>query len=365
MMGGLRRSCFVTLLLGRNLAVMAKGPVGRSGQQQVRHHRIMVRVRKGKFPALKHRQAGVRQNVVNPQRRGYIDVSTADAKAPRYIRILPIATDGEIGVRVGDIVKIAAYQGRVGAFIQLCPNLFGLVSPLAKGIAKLFGDGSGCRQDTVIDILDDLDVMEILGFEQDRLQVGRKHPYRVITHLYIGRNQAFGRPHPILQGIAHDKGVRKRVPGKDHNPSLIHAIQMAIILGKVVIRVAEPVADKGDVGILPPTVIEELLEANDIRVLFTDKVQHFGTMPGTTLFSGDELIKAAAIPGQHTQGMRRFFLLKMKMLAGMKSPKRMDIRPAQDQGHQRQKGPATAGREEKAKDKKGEHDKQQQGENQS
>jgi len=305
------------------------------GQLQIRHHRIMIRIRKGKFPALEHGQPGVRQNVVYSQRRGYMNVSTTDTKALRDISILPIATDGEIGIGIGNVVEITAYEGRIGAFIQLGPYLFGLISPLAKSITELFDDGAGSHQDAILHILDDLDVMEILGFEQNRLQMGRKHPYRVPADLNIGRNKAFGCPHPILQGVSHDKGVRKRIPRKDHYPGLIHAVQMAIILGKVVIRVVEPVANVCDVGILPLTVIEELLETDNIRVLCTDKVQHGEMVTGATPFFGNELVKAAAIPGQYAQRMSWFFLLKMKMLAGMKGPKTMDIWPAQDQRHHR------------------------------
>jgi len=109
---------------------------------QIRHHRIMVRIREGKLPALEHRQTGVRQNVVYPQRRGYMNVSTANTKTFCDIGVLPIATDGKISIGVGDIIEITAYEGGIRTFIQLRPNLFGLVSPLAKGVTKLFDDGT-------------------------------------------------------------------------------------------------------------------------------------------------------------------------------------------------------------------------------
>jgi hypothetical protein len=134
-------------------------------QLKVGYDRIMVRPGEGKFPALSDRQPWVGQDVIYPQCRGYVDISTANAEAFFDIGVLPAAPDGEIGIRIGNIVEIPANHCRMRAFVQLCPYLFGLVSPQAKCITELFGDGTGGHEDAVVYILDDLDIVKVLALE--------------------------------------------------------------------------------------------------------------------------------------------------------------------------------------------------------
>ena len=86
-----------------------------------------------------------------------MDIGTADAEASFDKGVLPAGPDGEIGIRIGDIVKIPANKGGMRAFVQFRTYLFSLVSSQAECMAELFGDGAGGHKDAVIDILDDLD----------------------------------------------------------------------------------------------------------------------------------------------------------------------------------------------------------------
>jgi len=96
-----------------------------------------------------------------------MDIGPANAEAFCDKSVLPTIPDGEICIGIGDIIKISANDSRMRAFIQLCAYLFGLVSPPAKSIAKLFCDGSGSLENTIVDLLDDLDVMKVLCPEED------------------------------------------------------------------------------------------------------------------------------------------------------------------------------------------------------
>lgn len=150
-----------------------------------------------------------------------MDIGTADAEAFFDKGVLPAGPDGEIGIRIGDIVKIPANKGGMRAFVQLCPYLFGLVSPQAECMAELFGDGAGGHKDAVIDILNDLDVAEVLAFEQDRLEVGGKDPDGVLACKDVNSNKTFLGGQLIFPWIPHKEGIRKRIPGKNDYAALV------------------------------------------------------------------------------------------------------------------------------------------------
>jgi hypothetical protein len=150
-----------------------------------------------------------------------MDVGTADAEAFFDKGVLPAFPDGEIGIGVGDIVKIPANKGGMRASVQFCPYLFGLVSPQAECVAELFGDGAGGHEDAVIHILDDLDVVEVLAFEEDGLKVGGKYPDSVLACEDIGGDEAFHGRDLFFLGIPYKERICERIPGKNDHTALV------------------------------------------------------------------------------------------------------------------------------------------------
>ena len=150
-----------------------------------------------------------------------MDICAADTEAFLDIGVLPAAPDGEIGKGIGDIVEIPANNCRMRAFVQFRPYLFGLVSPQAECIAKLFGDGTGGHEDAVVDILYDLDIVKILAFEEDGLEVGGKYPDSVFACENIGSDETFRGGDLIFLWIPHKKGICKWIPGENDYPALV------------------------------------------------------------------------------------------------------------------------------------------------
>src|SRR6266567_1816285 len=126
---------------------------------QVSNYRIMIRIRRGKLPALQDFQTGIGKDIVDPQRWRQVHISTTDTEASLYKCILPPAPDGKIGIGVRDIVEIPANDCRIGTFIQLPPHRIHLVCPMPVGDPQFFYDRPASLQDAVINIFNDLDVM--------------------------------------------------------------------------------------------------------------------------------------------------------------------------------------------------------------
>jgi hypothetical protein len=168
-----------------------------------------------------------------------MDIGTADAESFGDECIIPAAPDGEISVGIRDVVEISANNGRIGAFIQLCPDLFGLVAAEAKSVAELFGNRAGGHKDAVIDILDELDVVKILAPEQDRLEVRGIYPHGILSDKHIGCDETFLGAHFVLPHIAQDEGIHDGISRKDDHSAIISAIIAGIVPGKIVIRIMQ------------------------------------------------------------------------------------------------------------------------------
>src|ERR1700744_224950 len=149
-------------------------------QLQVRLHRIMIGPGKGKFTALEDLEPAIRENVVYPQRRGNIHIGPADTEPLLQEGILPAAPDRTIRIGIGDIVEIAADDAGIRTLIQLGPHLPGLVPPMFECIPQLDGNGTGGIYNTILYILDDLDIVKLLTAEEHGLKMGRKYPDGVL-----------------------------------------------------------------------------------------------------------------------------------------------------------------------------------------
>ena len=107
---------------------------------QVSNYRIMIRIRRGKPPALKDFQTGVGKNIVDPQCWGQIHICATDTEASLYECILPPTPDSKIGIGIRDIIEIPANDCRIGAFIQLSPHGIHLVRPMLVSNSQLLYD---------------------------------------------------------------------------------------------------------------------------------------------------------------------------------------------------------------------------------
>src|SRR5258708_32163377 len=126
-----------------------------------------------------------------------MDIGPADAKSFFQEGVLPVAADSVIGVGIGDIIKITANGSRIGTFVELFPDLLGLVCPMFKGIAEFFCNGFGSGENAVVHILYDLYIVKVLTPEEDGLEMGRRDPDRIIPDPDVGGNEAFGGTKPI------------------------------------------------------------------------------------------------------------------------------------------------------------------------
>src|SRR6267142_743884 len=108
----------------------------------------MIRPGKGEFPALEDIELRVSENVVDPQCRGKMDKGPADTEPSLQKGVFPWSPDGEVGIRIGDVVKIPADDPRERAAVQPGANLLRLIAPVPEGVGQFFCNGFGGRKDT-------------------------------------------------------------------------------------------------------------------------------------------------------------------------------------------------------------------------
>ena len=94
---------------------------------------------------------------------------------------------------------------------------------------------------------------------------------------------------------------------------------------------------------MPGQRLIKLLEAEDIGLLAAYKIHHFWPV-SRWLSLVEKIIEAAYVPGKDAQAAGSFF--GHEMVARMEGQETVDIRPADQQGHEGQQGPAAKGADE-------------------
>ena len=313
---------------------------------------MMIRITIDKAGTLQYIQVRVGEDIVDAQCGGYIDIGSADAESLFQKGVLPFAADIIIGIGIGDVIEVAADDPGIGTFVELFPDLHGLIRPMSEGITELLCDGFGGSKNAVVHVLDNLYIMKVLASEEDGLEMGGKDPDRVIPDPDVGGDEAFGRPDPIGMGITQDGRVHDRVTGENDNARLVHAIAADKVAGKEKIREMKVLPDIVNIGkrVAGRSGLIKLLETKDIRLQAIDKRHHFHPMSRSVSLFGNARIEAAYIPGHQTQGLGSF--LQDKTFPRVYCQEAMDIGPADHQGDQGNQGPEPMGGKENADNEK-------------
>ena len=216
--------------------------------KEVRNNRVMIRISVDKAGTLQYVQIRAGENIVDAKRGRDIDIGPADAKALFQEGVLPVAADIVVGIGIGDVIEVAADDPGIGTFVELFPDLQGLVGPMLKGITEFLRNGFGGGKNAVVHVLDNLYIMKILTPEEDGLEMGGKDPDRIIPDADVGVDEAFCSPDPIGTGITQDGSVHDRVFGEKDHTRLIRAITTDKVAGKEVIREMKVLPDIVNIG---------------------------------------------------------------------------------------------------------------------
>ena len=215
---------------------------------EVSYEGVMIRISIDKAGALQYIQVWVGEDIIDAKRGRDIDIGPADAKSLFKEGVLPVAADIKIGIGIGDVIEVTADDPGIGAFVELFPDLHGLVCPMSEGITKLHCNGFGSGKNTVVHVLDDLYIMEVLAPEEDGLEMSGKDPDRIVPDADIGRYEAFGNLDPLRMGIPQDGRIHDRVAGENDNTCLVHAIAADKVAGKEKIREMKVLPDIVNIG---------------------------------------------------------------------------------------------------------------------
>ena len=172
---------------------------------------MMIGIAIDKAGTLQYIQIGISEDIVDAQRGGDIDIGPADAKSLFQEGVLPVTANIIISIGIRDVIEVTADDPGIGTFVELFPDLHGLVCPMSEGITELHCNGFGGGKNTIVHILDNLYIMKVLTPEEDGLEVSGKDPDRIIPDVNIGCNKAFGSPDPIRPGITQDGSVYDRI----------------------------------------------------------------------------------------------------------------------------------------------------------
>lgn len=229
---------------------------------------MVIRIPIDKAGTLQYVQVRVGEDIVDAQCGGDIDIGPADTESLFQKSILPVAADIIIGIGIGDVIEVTADDPGIGAFVELFPDLHGLVCPMSKGITELLCNGFGGGKNAVIHVLNNLYIVKVLTPEEDGLEMGGKDPDRIIPEVYICRDEAFRGPDPIRMGIPQDGRVHDRVFGEKDNTRLIHAIATDKVAGEEKIREMKVLPDIVNIGkrVAGRSRLIKLLETKDIRL---------------------------------------------------------------------------------------------------
>jgi hypothetical protein len=217
---------------------------------------------------LQYVQIRVGENIIDTQRGGDIDIGPADAESLFQEGVLPVAADIIIGIGIGDVIEVTADNPGVRAFVELFPDLHGLVCSMPKGITELLRNRSGGGKNAVVHVLDDLYIMKVLTPEEHGLEMGGIDPDRIISDADVGCEEAFGGPDAIRTGIMQDGRVHYRVFRENDNTRLVHAIAADVVAGKEKIREMKVLPDIVNIGegVTGRSGLIKLLETKNIRL---------------------------------------------------------------------------------------------------
>ena len=117
---------------------------------------MMIRIRVDKAGTLQYVEVRVGEDIVDAQRGGDIDIGPADAESLFQKGVLPVAAYIIIGIGIGYIIEVTADDPGIGTFVELSPDLHGLVCPMSESISELLCNGFGGGKNAVVHVLDNL-----------------------------------------------------------------------------------------------------------------------------------------------------------------------------------------------------------------
>ena len=235
---------------------------------KIRDHRVMIRIAIDKAGTLQYIQVGISEDIVDSQRGGDIDIGPADAKSLFQEGVLPVTANIIISIGIRDVIEVTADDPGIGTFVELFPDLHGLVCPMSEGITELHCNGFGGGKNAVVHVLDDLYIMEVLPPEEDGLEMSGKDPDRIIPDAEVGCYEAFSNLDPIGMGVSEDGRIHDRVAGEDDDTRLVHTIATDKVAGKEKIREMKVLPDVVNIGkrVTGRSGLIKLLKTQHIRL---------------------------------------------------------------------------------------------------
>ena len=180
--------------------------------------------------------------------------------------------------------------------------------------------------------------------------MGRKDADGVPAGHNIGCNKTLSRLKAEGSRVFPDERVDDGEPGKNGDAKLVQA-GPGVVAGKIRVRVIQLGPDVSNVRFqsVAGQRLIKLLKAENISLLAADKIHHFRPVSCWSSLV-EESIEAAYVPCKDAEAAGRF--AGGEVVARMQRQKAVDIRPAYQQGDERQQGPAAKGPDEQRHEEK-------------